>query len=186
MVQSLKDLIELKECDEASLREAFSLFRCAHCKEEDEESNDVLDFLQNHAIEREKEDTTRTYLIVNDDAWEEKKIQIDGFFSIALKVVYFHDNGKDVVGDIFNDSSKKNCPAFLIGQLARSEHTQSGAGAEYLNIALGYIAAVSKIIGGRLVYLDCDPERFNYYKEHGFSFLQQKKNSSMIQMYKVL
>lgn len=97
MVQALRDLIEDEYYDEASLLEAFSSFQCAYSGED---SDDVSLFLKNDAIKNEKYGITRTYLIINDDAWNNGAVQIDGYFSIALKVLYF--NTADFTQGILN------------------------------------------------------------------------------------
>lgn len=184
MVQALRELIELEECDEASLQEALSLFECAYM---DDDSKDVSKFLESYAIQNEKKGETRTYLILDDEAWEQGNVKIDGYFAIALKNIYFNkDTDKNILNEIFGEE-KKSYPAYLIGQLARGASTAKGSGADYLKIALGYIASASDIVGGRFVYLDCNKNRRTYYEKQGFSYLQDKhKDETMIQMYKIL
>ena len=185
MVQSLREIIELEEYDEASFKEALSTFICV--KPEEEDSKDVMRFLAEDAIPMERAGLTRTYLIVDDEKWAQGILQINGYFSIALKVLYF-DKGlsKDVISEISGDESRKNCPAYLIGQLARSENAPKGSGSKYLNIALEYILKASELVGGRLIYLDCKPGKKKYYTDYGFRFLQDKHKSDLIQMYCVL
>ena len=144
-------------------------------------------FLTHEAIPMEKNGTTRTYLILNDELWAKGQIRIDGYFAIALKVLYFSkDINDDLLEEVFGDSSKKNCPAYLIGQLARSKETKSGEGREILRTALEYISEASDIVGGRFVYLDCKQAKQEYYEKCGFHFLQQKHKSDLIQMYRVI
>ena len=185
MVQALREIIELKDYDEASLLEALHKFECI--KSEEEDSQDVMRFLTEEAIQMEKNGTTRTYLILNDELWKQGKIRIDGYFAIALKLLYFsNDINSNLLEEVFGDSNKKNCPAYLIGQLARSKETSKGVGKEYLRIALAYISEARDIVGGRLVYLDCRQSKREYYEKHGFNFLQQKHKSDLIQMYRVI
>lgn len=183
MVQALRELIEDENYDEASLVGALSLFRCAHG---DDDAEDVENFLKRLAVPYEKEGITRTYLMINDEAWERGEVKIDGYFAIALKVLYFQKMSAEFLEAVFGDPDRKNCPAFLIGQLARSADSEKGEGSRYLELALSYISSVSDIIGGRFVYLDCSPARQRYYEQHGFSFLKNKHNSHLIQMYKVI
>ena len=82
MVQALREIIELNEFDEASFREASSLFRCAD--PEEASSQDVMRFLTEDAVDMERRGTTRTYLILNDERWAEGEVLIEGYFSIAL------------------------------------------------------------------------------------------------------
>lgn len=183
MVQALRELVEDEFFDKASLVEALSMFECAYSGDECE---DIITFLRKDAISLEQRGITRTYLILNDKAWEDGHIQIDGYFSIAVKVLYFNGVDSETLERAFGDATRKNCPAFLIGQLARGVHSPKGAGLCYLNTALSYIAAASNIVGGRFVYLDCVPERRNYYERHGFTFLQNKHKSNLIQMYRII
>lgn len=75
----------------------------------------MKDFLVNNAIEAERKGTTRTYLFLNDKKWKEGKIVIDGYFSLALKILYFSkDIDKKILEIAFGDSKRKNCPAYLI------------------------------------------------------------------------
>ncbi len=185
MVQALREIIELDNYDEASLKGALSMFKCTNCQSE--AAQDVMHFLTEEAIDMEKAGITRTYLVLNDELWNKGEIQIDGYFSIALKVLYFaKDIEKNILESIFDDSARKNCPAYLIGQLARSEKSDKGSGVQILTTALEYISEASDIVGGRLIYLDCVPEKEKYYKNHGFKVLQKKHNSNLIQMYRVI
>ena len=185
MVQALREIIELDNYDEASLKEALSLFECV--KSDTEDAKDVMRFLVNDAIDMERRGITRTYLVLNEESWAKGQIQIDGYFAIALKVLYFSkDVDKEVLQEVFGDSSRKNCPAYLIGQLARSCKAERGAGSKFLKIALEYISSASDLVGGRLIYLDCTQEKQGYYEREGFRFLQNKHNSGLVQMYRVI
>ena len=167
--------------DEASLIEALSSFVCVY---DDSDSADVENFLKTKAISNEKMGVTRTYLIINDEAWNNGIPQIDGYFSIAMKTLWFNNVDCDIIESKFGKATIKNCPAFLIGQLARSANAPKGSGMSYLEIALSYISNASNIVGGRFVYLDCNPDRRSYYEQLGFAFLQ--KNNKYIQMYKII
>lgn len=183
MVQALRELLEDPNCNEASVKEALFSFQCANVENDDD---DVVRFLREYAIGFEKDGTTRTYLIIDDDQASKGTLQINGYFAIAIKNLYFRNTDPKVLEEIFGDASKQSCPAFLIGQLARGTCSSKGEGAQYLITALSYIAEASNIVGGRFVYLDCSPERQSYYEEHGFTFLQQKHRSPLIQMYRVI
>lgn len=185
MVQALREIINSKYYDEVSLRETLSTFSGPS---NDKNFEDVIRFLKNDAINFEKEDQTRTYLLINDEQWEDGNIQIDGYFSIALKNMYFNKSiDKSFLYETFGVTNTNNRVAFLIGQLARNECSEKGTGKMLLEEALSYIANVSDIIGGRIVYLDCDRSLQSYYEKNGFSFLQTKKsNNELIQMYRII
>lgn len=183
MVQTLRELIELDNFDKASLKEAFSLFKCAH---QGQEAQDIEKFLVNEALPKEENKEARTYLFIDDTEWNNGKIKIDGYFTICLKNIYFNNIDKDILYEIFNNKDTKNIPAFLIGQFGRALHTKAGVGVEYLNYALSIIATASNIVGGKFIYLDCSPERQKYYEENGFTFLREKPKSNLIQMFTIL
>ena len=187
MVQALRELLrEINRIggDDAPLKRALSSFECAY---EGAEADDVKHFLSESAIEYEKCDITRTYLILNDEAWKNGTAQIDGFFSLSVKVLCFNDADVDILRSAFNDESRKNRPVYLIGQLARGKYAPKGSGGEYLDMAISYIKRASDLIGGNFIYLDCVPERQEYYERHGFAFLQKKhKRDDLIQMYTLL
>lgn len=147
----------------------------------------MKDFLVNNAIEAERKGTTRTYLFLNDKKWKEGKIVIDGYFSLALKILYFSkDIDKKILEIAFGDSTRKNCPAYLITQVARSESSNKGSGALILETAIKIILKAEDLVGGRIMYLDCLKDKEKYYSQYGFEFLQNKHNSELIQMYRVI
>ena len=59
MVQALREIIELDNYDEASLKGALSMFKCTNCQSE--AAQDVMHFLTEEAIDMEKAGITRTY-----------------------------------------------------------------------------------------------------------------------------
>lgn len=184
MVQALREIINSEGYDEVSLKETLSTF---NGPPNDKNSEDVVNFLKNDAIDYEKEDITRTYILVNDEQWEKGILQIDGYFSIALKIICFSKSIDEAfLLETFGDKKASNRVAFLIGQLARSNCSEKGTGKKLLEEALSYISSVSDLIGGRFVYLDCDKALRSYYEQNGFAFLQNKHKSELIQMYKII
>ncbi|MDY5932747.1 MAG: hypothetical protein SPJ61_02095, partial [Eubacteriales bacterium] len=92
MVQSLREILSIENSDKTSLQEVFSSFKSFKGDE------DIESFLQKKAIPNEEQNISRTYLIINDEKWEKNEIQIDGYFSLALKVIK--------LGDISNTKKK--------------------------------------------------------------------------------
>lgn len=184
MVVSLKSFIENESYSYPFLNSLLSSFECIY---NNEETADVINFLLNEAVSNEKLGISRTYLIISDEKIKKSQIQIDGYFSLSVKNIYFNkttDENARIA--ITNEDTQKSSPAYLIGQLARGKYSPKGSGARYLKLALNYIANASEIVGGRLVYLDCSPDRQSYYENKGFAFLQNKHKSNLIQMYKII
>ena len=83
--------------------------------------------------------------------------------------------------------SDDQVPAYLVGQLARSDVAPKGTGAMLLELAVEYIKTAQTYVGGRLVYLDCKDNLLAYYESKGFRFIQKNPdNEELNQMYIVI
>ena len=122
MVQSLREILSIENSDKTSLQEVFSSFKSFKGDE------DIESFLQKKAIPNEEQNISRTYLIINDEKWEKNEIQIDGYFSLALKVIKLDDISNTKKKTIAKSTDQDDVAAYLIGQLARSKDTDKGVG----------------------------------------------------------
>ncbi len=180
MVLPLRQVIENPFIDKASVEGALSSFSC-------ERDIDVQNFLKDLAVQFERDQQAATFLLFNDKASKDGHLQLDGYFSLALKVFSFE-------GDISNRTKKRlsgktdnQVPAYLIGQLARNDLTPKGTGAKLLELAIQYIKNAQAYIGGRLVYLDCKDELLPYYTSKGFQFIQRNPDREELnQLYIVI
>lgn len=174
MVVALNELLS----KEKALQELLNTFKCS--LDSDEE-----DFLKNDAIKRERTKEARTFLYFDDNKVRNGQIEIDGFFSLAIKLFHFTTDEND-----FNVKKGKPFPAYLIGQLARADSSKKGLGKTLLNVAIRYIKAAELLVGGRLIYLDCKATMINYYEKYGFKYIQDRvkpdKNGNILkQLYLV-
>lgn len=180
MVLPLRQIIENQSIDKASVTEALSSFSCT-------KDADVQKFLKDFAILFEQNQQTATFLLFNDDASKNNRLQIDGYFSLALKVFYFEDAISNRTRRKLSGKADDQVPAYLIGQLARSDNAPKGTGAKLLNLAIQYIKNAQTYVGGRLVYLDCKDELVPYYESKGFQFIQRNpERKDLGQMYIVI
>ena len=162
MVVSLTKLLE----NEKWLKELFSEFKCSlDC--------DVELFLKNNAIEWERTKKARTFLYFDDKKVAKEQIEIDGFFTLALKSFYIRKEAVDV-----NIEKGKPFPAYLIGQLARADGSEKGVGKRLLHLAIQSIKTAQKYVGGYFVYLDCKESMVNYYINNGFIYVQDRKKTN--------
>jgi hypothetical protein len=125
-----------------------------------EKNLDVENFLREDAINREKRDLTRTYLIIDQNKFEsDNEINIVAYFSIALKTLIIPQtlsNAKIKKIDGFSKDAKDSI-VYLIGQLARNDdyNTETITGAEILARALNIISDIKDKIGGKVVLVEC-------------------------------
>ena len=180
MLLQLKKIINQNLIDEASLNEALSNFKC-------EKDKDVQGFLKEKSIKFENEGQTATYILFNDEVSNDNNLQIDGYFSLALKVFSFSSDISNRQKSKISGKKDKEVPAYLIGQLARNDLAKKGIGKELINLAIQNIKNAQNYVGGRIVYLDCKDELISYYEEFGFKFIQKNINDDTLnQMYLII
>ena len=177
MVQSLREILSIENSDKTSLQEVFSSFKSY------KGDKDIESFLQKKAIPNEEQKISRTYLIINDEKWEKNEIQIDGYFSLALKVIKLGDISNTKKKSIAKSTVNDDVAAYLIGQLARGKDTDKGFGTLLLHEAIARIKSCQELVGGRIVYLDCKEAVKPYYEKQGFIELQKNPcNKTLKQM----
>lgn len=145
--------------------------------------HDVQDFINTKAIDFEKRGWATTYLLLNENALESGKLQIEGYFSLTHKAVMFDDEVSGTIRKKIASTKKAEIhPFVLIGQLGKSivrndDDTFSYSeitSEELLNDALGIIEQSSEFIINRNVIIECKPiEKVqNIYSNYGFVELQ--------------
>lgn len=175
MVIPLQKVINGELPDEAIgiITEAISSFICR--------DKDVEEFLKNKALEFERRDKSRTYLIFSDSS------SLLGYFTLSLNALPFRENvSKNTIRRI--DGFSKDVQAvgiILIGQFGKdAEKSKNMNGNELLEICLRTIERAKDIIGGRFIMLEClDIDKVvKFYSENGFQYLQLDKRDRYIQM----
>ncbi len=172
----LKDLIRVTEekpemLSEKELDNILSGFYCPF-------NNDVEYFLQHKAISFEKEGISATHLVFA--SYQEKPVLV-GYFALASK--YFHVDIKELnakwkrrvnrFGAYDYGIKKRIISAPLIGQLGKNfqnHYDKLICGDELLKIACDMVRRSQALIGGKLVYLECEdtPKLRGFYEENGF------------------
>ena len=162
------------------MEDAVSNFSC-------EKNLDVENFLREDAINREKRDLTRTYLIIDQNKFEsDNEINIVAYFSIALKTLIIPQtlsNSKIKKIDGFSKDAKDSI-VYLIGQLARNDgyNTEAITGAEILARALNIISDIKDKIGGKVVLVECENQKkvIDFYLENDFERLPEHSENELI------
>ncbi|MBY0117837.1 N-acetyltransferase [Paenibacillus xylanexedens] len=151
-------------------------------------NKDVEFFLKSRAIEFAKQGITQTHLVFASYKGETRLI---GYFSLTSKVMSVKDTylsnsirrriAKFGTRDLSNKGYVMTAP--LIAQLGKNYTdglNKQLTGNELLKMALDKVAMIQRIIGGKIVYLECEDihQLKDFYSRNGFvEFGQREKDS---------
>lgn len=165
-----------KEYKQQTIEESFKKFSC-------QRETDLEDFLVRKAIPYEKTNYGKTYLCVNMEKLKDGEFDVIAYFTIAQKSLDISSlSGKKkrkVLGDYPGRDSLSSVPAFLIGQLGRSDKYIGDdlGGERLLNECYHAISLAARIIGGNLLVLECREHMFEkFYEGQGFKKLYDELN----------
>ena len=165
----LSDMVE--ELGESATKDILSHFSCPM-------NPDVENFLKSSAIEFSKQGISATHLVFS--SYKGSKV-IVGYYTLANK--YIHISGKSVSNSLRKRISKFGIydqgikgyviSAPLIAQFSKnySDNIDSLiSGDELMSLALVKVKQLQAIVGGKIVYLECEdkPKLIEFYKSHGF------------------
>ena len=175
------------------LNHILSSFSCAY-------DEDIQNFLHNRAIDFENLLKSRTYLVVDEEQFENPAFSLDkltiyGYISLAVKVFTVPETTSNRQRQQLDGFSAKehgkqisNFPCYLIGQLARNSNVPKDtiSGAELLKIANTIIGEAVKLVGGRNILVECrnNEKLIQFYLNNGFYKISQvpDENQTMIQL----
>lgn len=140
---------------------------------------DVENFLKHTAIEFSKQGISSTYIIM---ASYRKEYVLVGYFTLANKIFCIErdslpsKNWKKRIAKFgqFDSTIKRyTLSAPLIGQLGKNYtngYNKLITGDELLKLALDKVREMQRIVGGKIVYLECEdkPQLLDFYSENGF------------------
>jgi len=147
------------------------------------QDKDVENFLKSKALDFDKRNKSRTYLLI--DSNNNGEIIILGYYTITLKNLPFGETvSKSMIKRIDGYSNNINsAEAVLIGQLGKNYNYRNElSGVTLLNYAIDTVYDIHELAAGRIVFLEClDNERVvKFYQDNGFIFLQ--KSGEYLQM----
>lgn len=122
-------------------------------------NKDVEYFLHKKAILYENNDKSRTYLVFAIDEGIECFI---AYFTIASLPITFEDSlsnkrKKKILGTGYESNSQLS--AILIGQFSKNYTNNNNiliTGSDLFNLAINKALQANKLIGGRIIYLECE------------------------------
>lgn len=165
-----------KRYDKGKIENAFKKFSC-HREE------DLEDFLVDKAITYEKSDIGKTYLCLDKEKLKNKEFVVMAYFTIAQRAVDISDlssnKRKKMLGSFPGRDSMKYVSAFLIGQLGRCDDYSSEefSGQQLLDECYHAISLAARIVGGKLLVLECREHMYEkFYEKQGFKKLYDKLN----------
>lgn len=159
------------EYDQEKLEESLQKFSC-------QRETDLEDFLKDKAILYENTNFGKTYLILDKEELDKGSFIVMAYFTIAQKSVDIsaisNKQKRKMLGSYPGRDNLKSIPAYLIGQLGRSDSysSQQLSGTDILNECYNAISMAARIVGGNLIILECRECMFsNFYEKHGFKKL---------------
>lgn len=185
---SLTDLIRSGR-EEEDIKKLLFSFSSLKIKE-NPGADDVESFLHNKAIQFEKMDLSRTYLVIS--TFKGKPF-VAGYFSISnrplviarkdfLKIATTVKKRLMGIGHKTEQASYE-IKGFLLGQLGKnfsevSRKARSLTGDDLLLLAYMKVQEAHRIVGGRILYLECeDHEKIkSFYFRNGFKELEEYKS----------
>ncbi|MCL2019297.1 MAG: acetyltransferase [Oscillospiraceae bacterium] len=166
---------------EINLKSAIQSFCCR--------DNEVENFLKHKAFDFEVRHKSRTYLIIDEEQVDVSEPIIYGYFTLTMKTLELGETlSKSTIKRI--DGFSKDVlatEAILLGQLGKNQkHKNDIEGQSIIDEALDTVYDIHKLVGGRIVFLECDenPKLVDFYKRSGFEPLQ--KCGEYLQMIKYL
>lgn len=165
-----------KGYDMNKIEDSFKKFSCR--REEDLEN-----FLVNKAVEYEKSDIGKTYLCVDKAELEKGEFVIMAYFTIAQRAIDISalssNKRRKMLGSFPGRDTLKSVSAFLIGQLGRCDtySNEDLSGEQLLNECYHAISLAAKIVGGRLLVLECREHMYDkFYAKQDFKKLNNGLN----------
>ena len=163
---ALSALIEITREDNDLLTQILSSFSC-------EKDEDIEYFLHKRAVEFEKLDKARTYLIcdeeqINTEGFCLDQLIIYGYIALALTVLSIPEKTStntrkklDGLSGKIHGARIKDFLCYLIGQLSRNSSVgkECLAGEELLQFAYDNIVTSVEAVGGRYMMIECRDEK---------------------------
>jgi len=146
----------------------------------------VGDFLINRAIEFDKRNVARTYLLLEKEAFERSEFIIAAYFTLANKPLTLGNTlSKSTIKEIDGFSKEAvSVGSIILGQLGKNENIDDNvSGSEIMKMVFEQIPKVTDVIGGRIMFLECQNSAglIAFYERNGFSYLQKNESSGLLQ-----
>ncbi|MEX0779225.1 MAG: GNAT family acetyltransferase [Balneolales bacterium] len=188
-VLSLNDLLTQSSYSEETINDLLFSFETIPSGQA-QGANDVESFLRTKAIQFEKLDLSRTYLVMS--TYQDTSF-IFGYFSISNRpLVINRKNFKSLSKSLQKalmgvghktDQKAYEIKGYLLGQLGKNfndvaRKAKIATGSDILTLAYTKILEAYEVVGGRILYLECeDNDKIkDFYRKNGFRELEDFKS----------
>ena len=172
------------------IEEAISRFLCSR-------DTDLEKFLQERAIDFERIAKSRTYLLLDQESLEKKRLEILAYFSLAPQVLFLPEDLSgnqrkklDGFSGTINKIPVSALPVILIGQLAKNDrYCDDITGDTVIAYIFSMIEIIHNYMGGRIVTVDVRKEARGlvpFYEKYGFKALKENSDARFLQMIHLL
>jgi len=198
----------LSQLGEDMTKKILSSFSCPNNK-------DVENFLRDKAILFSRNEIAKTYLVFwssESSDFGSSSRELVGYYSISTKPLSIHRNAlgsrmksakwREICRIANVKTKEEDCilSAHLIGQLGKNFSSGNNlliSGHELLNLALQKIYEAQKLIGGRIVYVECEDKEklLSFYDKNDFQLVGKRmldgdetdlNGSYLMQLYRCL
>ena len=147
----------------------------------------VEEFLKTKTFEFDKRNVARTYLVYDVEEYMADNFVVLAYFTLAPKPIVFGETiSKRLIKEIDGFSKTAvSVGAIIIGQLGKdSRFTSKITGTDIIASIMKLANQVSEIIGGRVVFLECQnsDRLIEFYLRNGFHIMQNNERAGLIQM----
>ncbi|MCL2510152.1 MAG: hypothetical protein FWF07_03640 [Methanomassiliicoccaceae archaeon] len=172
-IVSLRNYMRRKS--EESINELLSGFTCT-------KDLGIQRYLRETATKHEASHISRTYLIFDSDTTK----RLVAFITIAIRCLNL--DGEQHTSTLVERMNVNNgiAQSYLIGQFGKIDDYNKKVGEFAINFALDIIAESNKLVGCRVIRLDCINALIGYYEKRGFRLLNKNDEKNLNRMVMIL
>lgn len=154
--------------------------------------DDVVFFLKNYAIDNEILGESRTYFAVDADEYEQGRLEILAFFTLAISTTDCSSMSNRAkrrsFGEMPGIARNDHFAGFLLAQIARCDtYTFDDLDCSELIVeAEEIMGASAERTGGHIIYLDCKAALQHYYERQGYAALYFDEEKGLFKMFKCI
>jgi len=172
-IVSLRNYLRRKS--EKSINELLSGFKCT-------KDLGIQHYLRETATKHEVSHISRTYLIFDSEPTK----RLVAFITIAIRCINL--NNEQQTSALVKKMNVNNgiAQSYLIGQFGKIDGYSKKVGEFAINFALDVITESNKLVGCRVVRLDCINALIGYYEKRGFGLLNKNNEKDLNRMVMIL
>lgn len=188
---ALSDLISKSDYSEEKIEKLLCSFESLRT-EESTGSEDVEFFIHNKALQFEKMDLARTYLVMST---YQSKYYLAGYFSLSNKPLIIPNKQFNKMSNSLKrrlmgighrtEQKSYEIKGFLLGQLGRNYNdiavkANNCSGDDLLTLCYEKIREAHRLVGGRILHLECENNEklIGFYERNGFSLIEDYESAN--------